>query len=151
MPLINFQRQFASPILRGEKPHTVRRQRQVPIKVGDVLHLYTGLRTKDCRKIGRAICSKIDRITVIIPVCDKMGWDIEITINGKRLSFEDACAFALRDGFKGDPYLALQKMTGFFYKRYRERFEGVVIHWKGLVRSRGRVVKNKWLKKGGAR
>lgn len=59
MPAYNFQKQFVPMILDGSKPHTIRRRRKYPTKVGDVLKLFTGMRTKQCRQFAEAVCVKI--------------------------------------------------------------------------------------------
>lgn len=58
MALLNFQKQFADLIEAGTKRQTIRAARKYPIKVGDKLYLYTGLRTKYCRKLK----TKFDKI-----------------------------------------------------------------------------------------
>lgn len=47
---------FIDKILSGEKRQTIRKdgKKWKNVKVGDKLTLYTGLRTKDCRKLGEA-------------------------------------------------------------------------------------------------
>jgi len=49
---------FRDPILSGRKRQTIRKLRKYPIMVGDRLHLYWKLRTKDCEKLGEAICTE---------------------------------------------------------------------------------------------
>jgi hypothetical protein len=44
MPLLNFQRRFVQPIQLGIKCHTIRAHRKYPIKPGQPLYLYCGLR-----------------------------------------------------------------------------------------------------------
>ncbi len=48
MTLLNFKKDFVTLILGRSKPHTIRQERKHPIKVGDTLQLYYGLRTKSC-------------------------------------------------------------------------------------------------------
>ncbi|AFY39879.1 hypothetical protein Lepto7376_3703 [[Leptolyngbya] sp. PCC 7376] len=55
MPALNFQKQFVPLIESGKKRQTIRCRKR-PIKVGDLLYLYTGQRTKNCRKIAESIC-----------------------------------------------------------------------------------------------
>ena len=47
---------FIDKILSGEKRQTIRKagKKWDKVKVGDKLTLYTGLRTKECRKLGEA-------------------------------------------------------------------------------------------------
>lgn len=119
MPAYNFQRQFVSMILDGSKPHTIRRRRKYPTKVGDVLMLFTGMRTKSCSQFAEAKCSNI--IPVIIypiekgiaiydpkskhPHLDNEGWRVMETWEESRL--------AKRDGFNSrDEFYA-------FFERYK--------------------------------
>jgi len=48
MPTINFTK---FKVESGEKRQTIRAVRKRPIKVGDKLHLYSGLRTKKARNL----------------------------------------------------------------------------------------------------
>jgi len=63
MVLLGFN-MFRSEILSGEKRQTIRKLRKKPIMVGDRLHLYWKLRTKECRKLGEAICRESFFITI---------------------------------------------------------------------------------------
>lgn len=58
---------FIDKILSGEKRQTIRRAspKWENVKVGDKLTLYTGLRTKQCRKLGEAVVESITPITLI--------------------------------------------------------------------------------------
>lgn len=95
---------------------------------------YTGMRTKQCRKIGDATCFDVK--------------SIRITENGIVLGGEDgtigwACPgdstmveeFAWRDGFRpegssiANPAGAFHLMVRFISKNYGVPFEGVVIFW----------------------
>ena len=62
MGLYNFKQRFAPLILDGRKRHTIRATRRVPDKVGNVAHLYTGLRTKNTVLLGRHPITKIEDI-----------------------------------------------------------------------------------------
>jgi hypothetical protein len=77
MPALNFK-VFTDKILSGEKCQTIRVKRKYPIKRGDTLYLYKGMRTRKCRKLGEAICVKV------IPV--KFGL-IDLFDDGAELSF----------------------------------------------------------------
>lgn len=60
---------FIDKILSGEKRQTIRRAspKWENVKVGDKLTLYTGLRTKQCRKLGEAVVESITPI-VLVPM-----------------------------------------------------------------------------------
>jgi hypothetical protein len=46
MPTLNFKKQFSELVSSGKKRQTIRSIRKIPIKVGDKLYLYSGLRQK---------------------------------------------------------------------------------------------------------
>lgn len=93
MPAYNFQPQFVPLILDGTKHHTIRRRRKRPTKPGDVLKLYTGQRTKDCRLVLETICTSV----VPVQILPFMSF---VMLEGKVLSAEDTMRFAMRDGFQ---------------------------------------------------
>jgi len=64
MPALNFQARFADAVERGDKTQTIRAPRKRPFKVGDNLYLYTGMRTKWCRKLLDAVCIGVDPIRI---------------------------------------------------------------------------------------
>jgi hypothetical protein len=58
MPQLGFKKQLAPKVLSGEKPFTLRNlrlDRRDP-KTGDMLYMFTGLRTKECQKFGEKLC-----------------------------------------------------------------------------------------------
>lgn len=69
MPLINFKKQFATAVAMGSKCQTIRKTRKIPIKKGDTLHLYSGLRTKEREKLLVAKCKSVQDIVIEV---DKM-------------------------------------------------------------------------------
>jgi len=64
MAALNFKKQFVPLVLSLLKPHTIRQERKHPIKVGDTLQLYYGLRTKSCVLLGTAPCVRIQHIDI---------------------------------------------------------------------------------------
>ncbi len=58
MVAYNFQPRFAEAVANGDKRQTIRREgKRIHAKRGDKVHLFTGMRTKNCRKLGEAICT----------------------------------------------------------------------------------------------
>jgi len=123
MPAYNFQGQFVPMILDGSKVHTIRRRRKHPTKVGDMLCLYTGMRTKQCKLIVMTECVKVEPIAIIpneksllIPNIYN-GWDW--------LSVSEINRIAHEDGF--------ENVNDFFdfFKRYREEvlYDFEIIWW----------------------
>lgn len=65
MPLYDFRPRFADQILAGTKRQTIRKprsERSRHAREGDLVHLYTGLRTKASRKLGAAPCIGVDEV-----------------------------------------------------------------------------------------
>ena len=99
MPSLNFQKQFADKVVSGEKRQTVRKGNR--IKAGDKLYLYTGQRTKQCRKLGETVCNEIYKIEITdehiyIDLCVLTG------IEKEQLAKDDGfeCAADMIDWFK---------------------------------------------------
>jgi hypothetical protein len=119
MGLYNFQPRFVPFIIDGRKTHTIRAQRSNPSKPGDMLHLYTGLRTKKAKLLMRVLCVKVEEISIyedhLGVRCVKVGSDF--------LRSDEKEFLAQRDGFKD-----FNDMMGFWDGRLP--FVGHIIHWK---------------------
>jgi len=66
MPAYNFKERFVEDIEKKKKRQTIRAERSdgyVP-SVGDTAYLYTGLRTKNSRKIGEHKIKKVYKIVI---------------------------------------------------------------------------------------
>lgn len=116
MPLLNFQPRFVGPIERREKLHTIRADRKHPIKVGDTLYLYTGLRHKGARRIiPPVVCSRVEQIVI--------NADGTVKVEGRYLSHLEFEELARCDGFD-DAIEMLRFWEG------RLPFKGQIIHWR---------------------
>lgn len=51
MPAFSFKERFVPMVIDGSKSNTIRSFRNHPIKVGQLAHLYYGMRTKYCKKL----------------------------------------------------------------------------------------------------
>ena len=114
--LINFSPQFAPLVREGTKRQTIRRKRRRPIKVGDTLRLYTGLRIKKGGLLREAVCTAVHEIEWLEPT-----W---LFIDGSPLDEQQLIEFAPLDGF-----IDFAEMLEWFEARYVFPFEGVVIRW----------------------
>ncbi len=117
MPAYNFKKRFAEMVRVGDKTQTIRPKRKRPTKEGDDLYLYTGMRTKQCRKLLEARCVLVQ--------------DIEIGVGGICLDGQvmlsespNADSFAEDDGF-----LDSDDMIDWFCSVYELPFKGEVIYW----------------------
>lgn len=120
MPLLGFKKQFAHLVENGTKRQTIRAKRRdgKDQRVGETLYLYTGLRTKHCRKLGEEICKSVEEITI-----DYNG----INVSGNWLSVSERDALARADGFT-----CFQDMKEFFKNEHgslQAGFSGLLIKW----------------------
>lgn len=122
MPALNFQARFAPLVEAGEKTQTIRARRKDgrDPKPGDRLYLYTGMRTKSCRKLATAECTSVKPIKVfrLGAVIDSDGHD-DVRAGGAAESFASA------DGFE-----SYAEMAGWFYRTHGLPFNGLLIRWK---------------------
>jgi hypothetical protein len=132
MPLLNFKRQFVDPIRLGTKRHTIRAERKVPIKAGDLLYLYCGLRREGAFRIlpDPQICTKA------LPIHIHLGYPrVSVAIADEELSRDEIEALARADGFTD-----WNAMAHFWIATHgsKERigfvdFHGQIIHWNPAV------------------
>ncbi len=115
MVALNFQNQFAADVAAGRKTQTIRRSARV--SAGQNIQLYTGQRTKACRKLGDAVC--ID--------CTYIGMTARgITLGDKSRFPSNTDDFARADGFPD--FAAMWK---WFRDRYdTNSFTGHIIRWR---------------------
>jgi hypothetical protein len=123
MVAYNFKQQFAEAIRSGKKNHTIRANgKRRHANAGELLQLYTGMRTKHCRKI-------LDKD----PVCDG-SLEILIDVLPDRIDsiivggfpIEDLNGFAVSDGFE-----SIAAMHKFFFEMHGSgRFAGTLIEWR---------------------
>lgn len=119
MPAINFQKQFAQAVEDGEKCQTIRAERvdgRLPAKPGDIIALYTGMRTKSCRKLGDGECIAIETIQI-----SRRGVSV-------RYQPQDATTIARADGFE-----TFNAMADWFEKTHGLPFRGHLIRWRPLA------------------
>jgi hypothetical protein len=116
MPALNFQKQFAALVESGEKRQTIRAERKdgrMPAKPGDIIALYTGMRTKSCRKLADVECIAVETIRI------SYGY---ITVNYQA---QDEYQLAVADGFED-----VAAMRDWFSKTHGLPFTGHLIRWK---------------------
>ncbi len=118
MPLFNFQPQFAADVESGKKRQTIRARRKNRPKAGQTAYLYTGTRTKACRKLGKVKIKSVEPIYI----CNQL-FELWIGANdyGK---MEDLNRLAKEDGFE-DWF----EMRSWFKKTHGLPFHGDLIKW----------------------
>lgn len=114
MVAINFSERFAGPVERGEKRQTIRRGKKC--EPGNALQLYTGQRTKACRKLRDAVCRDVTYVGLTAR---------GVTLGDKSKFPSDIDEFARLDGFAD-----YAEMWQWFSERYETNsFTGYVIRW----------------------
>lgn len=115
MPAYNFKTQFADAVENGEKRQTIRKTRKHFTQPGDTLYLYTGMRTKRCRKLREVVCRIVHPITI-------RGFYVEV--DGWHQTHQQVVELARADGFDGPT-----EFFKFFHDNYGDYFNGVIIKW----------------------
>lgn len=118
MPAYNFKECFAGDVERLIKRQTIRKKRKRRTKPGEQLYLYTGMRTKKCRKLLDTVCRDVQSVEI-----DVGGIDV----GDHRMLIDSPAAdrFAKADGFPDS-----QTMIKWFSDSYGLPFrDGVVIYW----------------------
>lgn len=115
MPALNFKKHFAKSVEDGVKTQTIRAARKHPIQTGDRLYLYTGMRTKNCRKLGEATAKIVREIQIS---------DTSVKIDGQALYSGSVEKLAHADGFS-----SISEFKDFFRSNHGFPFCGQLIHW----------------------
>ena len=112
MPALNFK-VFTDKIISSEKCQTIRPVGKRKYVIGDKLYLYTGQRTKQCKKLGEAVCSEVVPITLTRGT----GIQCELCYVGNKarlfLYHHEVVQLAKEDGFA-----SLKEMFDFFITTY---------------------------------
>jgi hypothetical protein len=136
MVAYSFAPQFVAPIEARTKLQTVRGHRPRHARVGEPIQLYTGMRTKQCRKLidPDPTCIRVWDIRIAVDAAERclIG---AITLDGALLTRDEMEAFAQSDGFVvDDDAPALRRMGEFWLKAHARLgqefvFDGVCIRW----------------------
>ena len=134
MPAINFQPRFAELVESGRKTQTIRKSNR--FKVGDTVQLYTGQRTKQCRKLGEGVVEgiypfRITRATRLglsrrkVLAFFRKGARHFSNQGERKNSTQLALEIAMADGFAD-----AEEMGDFFEKLHGLPFDGWLIKWR---------------------
>ena len=137
MPALNYSSQFAPLVESGRKTQTIRALRKRPIKTGDKLYHYTGMRTKACRALGWSICSAVIDIDIFydyLPQGNRDKIPSAVFFNSRtkgsrsrELQPYEVWALALEDGF-----LSVKAFYKWFVPVGDFHFMGQLIKWEGI-------------------
>lgn len=130
MVAYNFLPQLVPPILARTKRQTIRaigrRRHAIP---GETLQLYTGMRTKQCRLVGTAVCVRVE--TIDLWFNDRPRIEIGPRVDILLTAQHDRDRFARADGFPDWPaMLAFWRET---HPDYQDSFTGLIIEWGGFA------------------
>lgn len=117
MTAYNFKAQFADDVESGKKMQTIlaeRKDKRVP-RPGEALQLYTGMRTKKCRKLRDAVCEYTREVTMT---------DAGMKIDGQAIYPATILEIAKADGFD-----SVEAFRDFFKTTHGFPFHGVLIRW----------------------
>lgn len=123
MPAYNFQTRFAPLVASGEKRQTIRATgKRRHAAVGDRIQLYTGMRTKSCRKLvdPDPVCTGTFEVFMTVA-----RGCLDVFLDGNRLDPPELDEMAQADGFDDASH-----MIGWFADTHGLPFVGVLITWK---------------------
>lgn len=122
MVAYSFKTRFAEAIVAGTKRQTVRANRKRHARPGEMLQLFTGMRTRQCRKIVEVKCRHVRSIAISVGPEKIDALEVE---SWPFITTEGLEAFARQDGFA-----SLADMHAFWLAEHGVGlFEGVLILW----------------------
>ena len=131
MPALNFQKQFVDQIVSGQKCQTIRAHRKderAHATVGKHLTLYTGMRTKSCRRIGEAVVTEIQEVTI-----ERDGIRLDCSWLPVELYARDQHEPTIDEFARADGFEDFNDMRDWFEKTHGKLpFDGMLIKWGAL-------------------
>ena len=136
MVAYSFKASFAPPIATGTKRQTIRLPRKRHARPGEPVQLFTGMRTRHCRKIiPDPVCVGLDEVRLDLRAADTLdpsSFREALSVNGIPVLDEAADAYALGDGFAGvssvRPFAHMVRWWLFTHGPVL--FDGVAIRWE---------------------
>lgn len=134
MVAYSFKKQFAPLILAGTKAQTIRGDRKRHARPGELLQLFTGMRTRECRRLGEALCTAVERVLIVLPHRRQPPRIVVNTLEGEfvrgatwGVSLDE---FAQQDGFRD-----FDAMIAFWRENHpgQDEFSGILIRWQPLT------------------
>lgn len=125
MVAYSFNKRFAEDVAEGRKTQTIRANRKRHARIGEPVQLYTGMRTKACRKLRDAdpTCIDVRPIEIYIYPVPSVAM-VKLHPGDQWLVATDE--FARADGFTD-----AADFTRYWRETHGEGFfEGVLIRWQ---------------------
>jgi len=128
MPALNVKRQFVTDIITGRKTQTFRPKGKRVYRVGQKLHLYSGLRSKQCELIKKTVIVSVTLIEFCVS-CSLLDFIYIYNIpNALPMEEHEKHELAVADGF-----LSVKEFDIFFIQQYKlspgDRKDMVLIKW----------------------
>lgn len=124
--ILGFKKQFKAPIVKGDKIHTIREDKNERWHAGKLIHFATGVRTKEYDNFLKDTCKSVQEIEIIHnenkehAAYDKGVW---VLVDNIVLSSFWVERLAINDGFKS---------VYDFFQWFSKDFKGKIIHWTNL-------------------
>lgn len=129
--VLSFKKQFAEPILNGQKIHTIRQDQHHRWSNGKHIHMATGVRTKNYHCFNETVCTGIEYIF--------MTWSnsrgLEISIGQDELCDTYLYSYDLKKLAYNDGFESLEAFENWFIEAIKSQpngqdyFSGKIIHW----------------------
>ena len=113
--ILGFNKRFPKPIHDKIKIHTIREDRYNRWKVGRIIHMATGVRTKLYKCFYRCKCTGTQSIHIFYK--DEQTF---VRVDDKPLTRKQVVVLALNDGFNS---------IDDFFAWFNKDFSGKIIHW----------------------
>jgi len=137
MVAYSFKKRFGAAILAGTKAQTIRAERagrSRHARPSELVQLYTGMRTRQCHRLGEAPCLSVEPIRIELPrarrVPEVLVFDAEGALARQYLTGRALHNFARADGFAD-----FDELHAFWRAEHPgvDTFHGVLIRWQPLV------------------
>jgi hypothetical protein len=125
MVAYSFQPQFVPKLQAGEKSQTIRAVgRKRHARPGEMVQIYTGMRTKHCQKLFQSECLSTSAV-LIFP-------DRTVQVDDRTLDEQEKADLAVADGFTD-----FDQFMEFFGQNFSHRdkaenipFDGILVKWQ---------------------
>lgn len=116
------QEQFIGPIQMLVKRHTLRNERKRHARPGEEIQIYFAMRTRQCRLIGRAICTAVTPIHIAF-------YPPKVAIYGRAVIDTPS---KLSDFARSDGFASWRELKEFWDKNHArpKSWFGMIIEWK---------------------
>ncbi|MDH2313082.1 hypothetical protein [Methylobacterium brachiatum] len=137
MVAYSFKKRFGPRILAGTKAQTIRAERagrSRHARPGELVQLYTGLRSHQARKLGEARCLSVEAIRIELPRARCVP-EVLIFDAAGALTRHIHWPGELREFARADGFADFDELHAFWCAEHPgvDTFHGVLIRWQPLV------------------